>query len=51
MLDPYAGHGASAIAALANGHRWIGVEVDERHCEAIVDRLSQAALDFDEVGA
>jgi len=44
VLDPFAGAGSSAIAALASGHRWIGIEVEERYCEEIARRLTQQPL-------
>lgn len=46
VVDPYAGKGASAVAATATGHRWVGIEGEERYCELIVKRLGQGALDF-----
>lgn len=45
VVDPYAGLGASAVAALATDHsRWIGIETEERYCELIVKRLGQDTL-------
>jgi site-specific DNA-methyltransferase (adenine-specific) len=44
VVDPYAGLCASAIAARATGHRWIGFEATERYCEAAARRLSQGVL-------
>lgn len=46
VLDPFAGSCSSATAAVLNGHRWIGAEVDERHCEAAARRFAQSSLDF-----
>lgn len=46
VLDPFAGSGTSAFAAAQHGHRWVGIEADERHCESIARRLAQDVLDF-----
>jgi len=43
-LDPFAGTGASALASRAAGHRWVGIEVDERYCEIAAKRLGQGVL-------
>jgi DNA modification methylase len=46
VLDAFAGSGTSAIGALNNGHSWVGIEADERHCESIARLLSQGSFDF-----
>ncbi len=47
VLDPFAGSCTSGLAARRHGHTWIGIEVDERHCESAARRLSgQGVLDF-----
>jgi DNA modification methylase len=44
VVDAFAGSGGSAEVAIEQGHRWIGIEADEAHCERIARRLSQDTL-------
>lgn len=46
VLDPFAGSGASAVAALRTGHEWVGIEVDEGHAAKIVTRLTTGQTDM-----
>jgi DNA modification methylase len=40
ILDPYAGSGSTGCAAMLEGFRFIGIELDVKHCETARARIS-----------
>jgi site-specific DNA-methyltransferase (adenine-specific) len=44
VLDPFMGSGTTLIAARAEGHKSIGIDLESAHCEIARGRMSQGVL-------
>ena len=49
IADPFAGSGATLIAARNLGRKAIGVELEEKYCEIIASRLANQTFDFSQL--
>jgi site-specific DNA-methyltransferase (adenine-specific) len=41
IFDPYMGSGSTGVAALAEGHRFVGIEIDRRYCVIAQRRITR----------
>jgi len=46
VLDPFMGSGPIAKACSELGRHYIGIEIEERYCDAAVERLKVQSMDF-----
>lgn len=46
VLDPFMGSGAHGVAAIANGRKFIGMEIEEKYFRIAKKRLGEASLAF-----
>jgi site-specific DNA-methyltransferase (adenine-specific) len=49
IADPFAGSGATLIAARNLGRKAVGVELEEKYCEIIASRLANQTFDFSQL--
>lgn len=41
VLDPFAGSGTTGVACIRTGHRFVGVEIEEKYCKVAVERMER----------
>lgn len=44
VFDPYCGVGSTLVAAVIEGRKGVGIEIEEKYCEAAANRLRKSAL-------
>jgi site-specific DNA-methyltransferase (adenine-specific) len=48
VVDPFCGSGTTMYAALNNSRHSIGIEVEEKYCQMIIERMNR--LDMPDIG-
>lgn len=46
VLDPFCGSGTTGVACVQAGRRFVGIELDEKHCETAARRIQEAEQAF-----
>ena len=41
VLDPFAGSGTTALAAISNNRPWVCIEISEKYCEMAKKRIEE----------
>jgi site-specific DNA-methyltransferase (adenine-specific) len=46
ILDPFAGSGTTLRSAKDLGMKAVGIEINEKYCEIIAERMTQQVMDI-----
>ena len=45
MIDPFMGTGATGVAAINTGRKFLGIEIDEKYFKIAKDRIEKISLE------